>query len=75
MVIGRNAQARTDWILCIDATRCDAIQPGSSRAKPYETLILDPGEKEVVVSWWHAVPDGSGGVRAGDFGSVIVPLY
>lgn len=74
MVIGRNAQARVDWIPCVDLARCSPIQPGESRVHPYGTLILDPGEKEVVVTWWRAVADGSGVTHAGDFESLIVPL-
>jgi hypothetical protein len=74
IVIGRNAQARVDWIPCVDAVRCPPIAPGQSQMRPYGSVTLDPGEKEIVVHWWHAVPDGSGGTRAGDFQSLIVPL-
>jgi hypothetical protein len=77
IVVGRNAEARVDyvWPPCVDATRCPPIQPGQARVHPYETLILDPGEKEVIVHWWHAVPDGSGMPQAGDFGYLIAPLH
>jgi hypothetical protein len=74
-VIGRIIETRTDYILCVDAARCPPIQTGGSRVYPYETLMREPGEREVVVRWWHAVPDGSGGLRAGNLGSLIVPLY
>jgi hypothetical protein len=76
-VVGRNAEARVDyiWPPCVDVVRCHPIQPGEARAHPYGTLILDPGEKEVIVHWWHAVPDGSGVPQAGDFGYLIVPLH
>ncbi len=74
-VIGRVIEMRTDWIPCVDAARCPPIQPGTSRVYPYETLMREPGEKEVVVRWWRAVPDGSGVPHARDFGSLVVPLY
>jgi hypothetical protein len=76
IVIGRNAEARVDyaWPPCVDATRCPPIQPGEARVHPYGALILDPGEKEVIVHWWHAIPDGSGVTHAGDFGRLIAPL-
>jgi hypothetical protein len=74
-VIGRIIEMRTDYIPCVDAAQCPPIQSGGSRVYPFETLMREPGEREVVVRWWHAVPDGSGGVRPGDFGSLIVPLY
>lgn len=74
MVIGRNAQARVDWMPCVDLARCSPIQPGESQVHPYGTLILDPGEKEVVVYWWRAVTGGAGVTHAGDFESLIVPL-
>ena len=74
MVIGRNAEARVDWIPCVDASRCPPIQPGESRAHPYASLILDAGEKEIVVHWWHGVTDGSGVAHATDLQSLIVPL-
>ena len=77
IVIGRAAEARVDyvWPPCVDASKCPPIQPGDSRVHPYGTLILDPGEKEVIVHWWHAVPDGSGVPQAADFCYLIVPLH
>jgi hypothetical protein len=74
-VMGRVSETRVDPFLCVDAAQCPPIQPRDSRIYPYATISFDPGEIEVVVRWWHAVPDGSGGVRPGDFGSLIVPLY
>ena len=77
IVVGRNAEARVDyvWPPCVDTAKCPPVQVGDSRVHPYGTLILDPSEKEVVVHWWHAVPDKFGVPRAGDFGVLIVPLY
>ena len=74
-VIGREIEARTDWIPCVDAVRCPPIETGSSRAYPYETIMRETWEKEVVVRWWHAAPDGSGVVKPTDFGSLVVPLF
>ena len=74
-VIGREIEARTDWIPCVDAVRCSPIEPGSSRSYPYATIMREPWEKEVVVRWWHAAPDASGVVKPTDFGSVVVPLF
>ena len=74
MIIGQNAQTHVDWYPCTDVVRCSPIQPGESRAYPYGKLILDPGEKEVVVHLWRAVTDGSGVTHASFFGPLIVPL-
>jgi hypothetical protein len=74
MIIGRNAETRVDWLPCVDAGRCPPIRPGESRAHPYGSLLLDAGEKEVVVHWWHAVTDGSGVAHATDIQSLIIPL-
>jgi hypothetical protein len=74
-VIGREIEARTDWIPCVDAVRCPPIEPGSSRAYPYDTIMRETWEREVVVRWWHAAPDGSGVVKPTDFGSLVVPLF
>lgn len=74
-VIGRIIETRTEYLLCVDAAQCPPIPVGGSRVYPFETLMREPGEREVVVRWWHLVPDGSGGVRATDFGFLIVPLY
>jgi hypothetical protein len=74
MIIGRNAETLVDWIPCVDVASCPPIQPGQSRARSYESLLLGPGEKEVIVHWWHAATDGSGVAYATDFHSLIVPL-
>lgn len=75
IVLGRISETRTDWIACVDEARCSPLQVGGTRVYPYGTLMRDPGEKEVVVRWWHAVRDSSGVAHAGDFGSLIVPLF
>ena len=74
-LIGRDMEARTDWIPCVDAVRCPPIEPGSSRAYPYESIMRETWDKEVRVSWWHAAPDGSGGVKPTDGGSLLVPIF
>ena len=74
MVIGRNAETRVDWLPCVDAVACPPIKPGESRVHPYGKLLLDPGEKEVVVHLWRAVPDASGTPHAEFFGPLILPL-
>ena len=74
MIIGRNAETRVDWMPCVDAARCPPIQPGESQVHPYASLVLDTGEKEVIVHWWHTATDGSGVTHAVDLQSLIVPL-
>lgn len=74
-VIGRQIEARTDWIPCVDEVRCAPIQVGESRVYPYKTIMRESGEKEVVVRWWHVVRDEAGLARPSDFGSLVVTLF
>jgi hypothetical protein len=74
-IIGRDMEARTDWIPCVDAVRCPPIEAGSSRAYPFDTIMRETWDREVRVSWWHAAPDASGVVKPTDGGSLVVPLF
>lgn len=61
---------------CVDAT------PGCPRLAPGETAVVAlpdivgyaPGIREVAVRWWRMIPDGAGGVRAGDVHEEVIAL-
>jgi hypothetical protein len=74
-VIGREMEARTDWIPCVDPIRCPPIEPGTSRAYPFDSIMREPRDREVRVSWWHAAADASGVVKPTDGGSLLVRLF
>jgi hypothetical protein len=61
---------------------CVSTGPDCPRLAPGESVVvtddqidgLTPDATEAVVRWWHIVPDGSGGVRAGEVHEVVVEL-
>ena len=40
------------WAPTVNAE--DAIAPGAERVMPYDNLLIDDAEVEVLVYWWHA---------------------
>lgn len=54
---------------------CPRLAPGASMTIPDEQIDgWAPGAPEAVVRWWHVLPDGSGGLRAGEVHEIIVVL-
>jgi hypothetical protein len=54
---------------------CPRLAPGESITVPVEEIAgWAPGATEAVVRWWHVLPDGAGGLRAGDVRMIIVGL-
>jgi hypothetical protein len=53
--------SRVDWIPCVDPARCPSLEPGQTRALPYEEIAgYEPGAEEAIVYWWRLVPRGNG---------------
>ena len=51
------------------------LAPGASRPVPYTEIGGDrPGATAAIAYWWHVVPDGAAGDRAGDTRSVVASL-
>jgi hypothetical protein len=63
-VIGRNALPATDYVMCVDPSRCRAIEPGSGRMLPYPGPYNGVAETEAVVMWWGSMRDSTGTFRA-----------
>jgi len=54
---------------------CPRLAPGASITTPDSEIDgWAPGAVEAVVRWWHVVPDGAGGVRAGEVNEIFVTL-
>ena len=61
---------------CVDSgPDCPRLAPGASITTPDSEIDgWAPGAMEAVVRWWHVVPDGAGGVRAGEVHEIFVQL-
>jgi hypothetical protein len=74
LAVDRNALALFDWAPCLGPA-CPAIPPHGSVSVPYDSIAeYSSATTEVVVYWWHSVPDGHGGYRADGMQFVVVPL-
>lgn len=73
-VVGRRAAALILWAPCVGAPGCGHVEPGGTRTEPYPGQEQGEAEQEAIVHWWHAVPDGHGGLRPDSIRSLIVPL-
>jgi hypothetical protein len=61
---------------CVDTgPDCPRLAPGASITTPDSEIDgWAPGAVEAVVRWWHVVPDGAGGVRAGEVNEIFIQL-
>lgn len=61
---------------CVDTgPECPRLAPGASITTPDSEIAgWAPGAVEAVVRWWHVVPDGAGGVRAGEVHEIFISL-
>ena len=74
-VIDRGAAAYTDWGPCTDPTLCAATAPQSGSVLPYSQIVgYTLTSREVIVYWWHLVPDGASGFRADSTRAIIIGL-
>ena len=72
-VIGQAAVAYTNWVPCV-ASNCASLDPGNSVSVAFPRPSIPASEKNAIVHWWLAVPDGTGS-KPGPVQSFIVPLY
>ncbi|HEX8320504.1 hypothetical protein [Longimicrobium sp.] len=69
----------TGWLAafapCTDTgPDCSRLAPGASVVVPRSQVAgSSPEMEEVIVRWWHVVPDGAGGYRAETVHEVRVP--
>lgn len=73
IVMGRNAAAVADYVLCVNPQACESIAPNGSRSIPYPNLT-GYQETEAIVHWYHLVPDPQGGFKPDSVRTGIVPL-
>jgi hypothetical protein len=73
IVIGRNAAAVADYMLCVNPQTCDGIAPSDFRTIPYSKLT-GIQETEAIVHWYHLVPNAQGGFKPDSIRTGIVPL-
>ncbi len=69
-----------DWLALF--APCVEPAPACVRLAPQATIVVPdgaiggyvPGVAEAIVRWWHVLPDGAGGFRAGEVHEVLVGL-
>jgi hypothetical protein len=66
--LARGALAYTDWRpgVCSAGPNCATVPAHGQLVLPWETLGAPPADGIYSFFWWHAVPDGHGGMVAGE---------
>jgi hypothetical protein len=73
-VFGRIVLTVVDWAPCVDPSRCELLDTGSTRVVPYPGPFHGVPETDAVVFWWHATRDIDGTLRPDSIRAVVVHL-
>lgn len=72
--VERESAAAIDWFPCVEDP-CHSVAAQSSRSVPDAEIVgFEPGEAAAIVYYWRAVPDGEGGMTAGEVQRFTIAL-
>jgi len=74
IAVERETATGIDWVACVEDP-CQSVAPRSFRRVPDPEIVGFREEAtQAVVYYWRAVPDGAGGVTAGEIRQFTIDL-
>lgn len=72
IIFDREIDAVIEWIPCADPEACDGVDSGETRIVSGADIAGWGQSSEVIVYWWHLIPEASGGFRPDPLRWIVV---